>query len=60
MDGLLFKGQQVLGSIRLERFECKEMWDLKVLGCWGILDLIIFDMEGLRFCVRDNFNVVQV
>lgn len=34
------------------------MWDLKVLGCWGILDLIIFDMEGLRFCVRDNFNVV--
>lgn len=58
MDGLPFKGQQVSGSIRLERSECKEMWDLKVLGCWGTLDLTISDMEGPRSCVRDNSNVV--
>ena len=37
-----------LGNIRLERFESKEIWDLKVLGSWGASGLsLVWRDQGL-------------
>lgn len=48
-----------LENIRLERSESKEIWNLKMLGSWGTLDLTVSGMEGPRSWVRDNLNIMQ-
>lgn len=48
----------ILGFIRLERFESKEIWGLRVLGSWGTANLNASGLEGQRSWIRNNPNVV--